>query len=501
MQAPAAWRVSPGPCAAGLRRNVGFAAERLAKLLPMATRVRLAIAGRAGRSTLATTALAVVLAALVGLATVKLGSFQHQLKALVIVTAGLAMVVAALRPDFGLVILLALIPFEFGFYGTDSDHVLLWTLALVMMWRIRARDVPAWVALGGLALVAGSFIATLGAHNKSIALEGAVDWLGAILVLFVALAVLRERREASRRMVDIFTGSAVIVVIFAFLQKAGIDVIVGAPYSGSLPNSFLAYYTVYAGYVAMAATLATGEVLIALEQRKAVRASAYGAALVFMLAGLAVSTSRGGIVALACGWLILLVLNVHRGPTLARVIVILAIFAAAGYVATPSSTIATIEHRFAVSNGTQGGDKARFALHKAGERALSTHPFGLGYGNFANYLSNGSRNSNIRQNFFHAHETPIQIGLDAGWIGLAGFLVLLAGPILLVFIRRGGGISALRASAFAAALAGFMAQGLYDYLFYDLAFLVFFVALVWGTIHSLSIDSLPKLSPSRPAHR
>jgi hypothetical protein len=455
----------------------------------MATRVRLAIADRAGRSTLATTALAVVLAVLVGLATVKLGSFQHQLKALVIVAAGSALVVAALRPDYGLVILLALIPFGFGFYGTGSDNVLLWALPLVMMWRIRIRDVPPWVAIGGAALVAGSFIAMLGAHNKSNALEGAVDWLGAILILFVAFTVLRERRDASRRMVDIFTGSAVIVVIFGFLQKAGIDAVVGAPYNAGLPNSFFAYYTVYAGYVAMAATLATAEILIALDERKAVRASTYGAVLVFMLAGLTEATSRGGIVALAAGWLIFLLLNVRRGPTLVRAVSILAVFTAAGYIATPAATIARIEHRFALSNGAQGEDKTRFALHKAGEQALSTHPFGLGYGNFAYYLSSSVRSSNIGQAFFHAHETPIQIGLDAGWVGLAGFLMLLAGPILLVFTRRGGGMSTVRASAFAAALAGLMAQGLYDYLFYDTAFFVFFVALVWGTVHSLSVDS------------
>jgi len=313
--------------------------------------------------------------------------------------------------------------------------------------------------------------------------------------------VLRERRDASRWMVDIFTGSAVIVLIFGFLQKAGIDVVVGAPYNAGLPNSFFAYYTVYAGYVAMAATLATAEILIALDARKAVRASIYGAVLVFMLAGLAEATSRGGIVALAAGWLIFLVLNVRRGPTLARAVSILAVFAAAGYIATPAATIAKIERRFALSNGTQGEDKTRFALHKAGEQALSTHPFGLGYGNFAYYLSSSVRSSNIGQAFFHAHETPIQIGLDTGWIGLAGFLVLFAGPILLVFTRRGGGMSTVRASAFAAALAGLMAQGLYDYLFYDTAFFVFFVALVWGTVHALSIDSGANPPRSRPALR
>jgi O-antigen ligase len=453
------------------------------------SRIRLAANVRGPeRSTLTVALVSIVLATITGLATVKLGSFQHQIKALVIVIAGIAMVVAALRADYGLTILISLIPFEFGFYGTNSDLVLMYTLALVMAWRIRVADIPLWASFGGSALVLGSFIASIGAHNESSALEGATNWLAAVLAMFVAFTVLRRRRNASQRLIDIFTGSAVIVVAFAFLQKAGINAIVGAPFQAGLPNSFLAFYTVYAGYVAMAATLASGELLIALDQRNVRRIALYGGALVFLLSGLAVSTSRGGIVALAAGWLLLLTLNLRRGPVVARALVMLAVFAAAGYVATPASTITTIERRIALSNGSQGEDKQRFALHAAGERALVSHPLGLGYGNFSYYLRANVHNGNIRIPFFHTHETPVQIGLDAGWLGLAGFLTLFAYPILLVFDNRAKGSSPVRASAFAASLGGLMAQGLYDYLFYDIAFLVFFVAMVWGTVHSLSID-------------
>jgi O-antigen ligase len=461
---------------------------------------------RSRSSTILLVVACALLAGLVGLATVKLGSLQHQLKAVGIVIAGVALMVAALRPQLGLVILIALTPFEFEFLKLGSDQVLLLSVALVTLWRIQSRAIPSWTLFGGISLVLGSFIASIVAHNRGIAFEGAINWLGAVIVLFVALTVFRERRDASRRMIDIFTGSAVIVVIFAFLQKSGIDVIVSAEFNPGYPNSFFAYYTIYAGYVAMAATLATGEILIAFDQRQLGRAGKYGAALVFMLVGLAVSTSRGGLIALACGWLLLLVFNFRRGSILAKGIVILVIFVAAGYVSTPASTISTIKHRFALSNGAQTEDKERFALHKAGEEALAKNPLGLGYGNFSYYLSENLRSANIEQSFFHAHETPIQVGLDAGWLGLAGFLVLFAWPILLVFRRggggaiAGGGISAVRASAFAAALGGFMAQGLYDYFFYDLAFLVFFVAMVWGTVHSLSIDAEHEtLAPGPPA--
>lgn len=454
----------------------------------MAAHTRVLVGGGSRRSTLLTVLASVLLAALAGLMTAKLGSLQHQLKALLIVVAAIAMVAAALRPEIGLVILMALAPLELHFYGTGSDELLLIALSLVLVWRIRASAIPAWVSVGGLSLVLGSFVAAIAAADKTTALWGGLRWLGAIIVLFVALSILRERRDASRRMVDIFTGSAVVVVIFAFAQKAGVYAIVGAPYTAGHPGSFFSYYTNYAGYVAIAAILATGEVLAALVARNTARAAIYGAALVFILTGLAISASRGGLLALAGGWLMLLVLNVRRGSILAHAIAILAVFMVAGYVATPHSTIVAIQNRFATRLGSQVEDKQRFALQNAGKQALVQYPGGLGYGNFAAYLRGHVQSGQIREAFAHAQNTPVQIGLDAGWLGLAGFLMLFLWPFGLVLARGSGGSSIVRASAFAAALGGFMAQGLYDYLFFELAFLIFFVTMIWGTVHALSVD-------------
>jgi hypothetical protein len=431
---------------------------------------------------------AVLLAALTGFMTAKLGSFQHQLKALLIVVAGIAVVVAALRPELGLVILVVLTPFEFHFYGTGTEEVLVVAMALVMVWRIRASAIPAWVSVGGLVLVFGSFIAAIAAQNQTAALWGGIRWLCAIIILFVALSILRERRDASRRMVDILTGSALVVVFFAFAQKAGIYAIVGEPYISDHPSSFFSYYTNYAGYAAMIAILATGEVLAALGERKTARAAIYSAALVFILTGVAISASRGGLLALAGGWLMLLLLNVRRGPVVVQAVVILATFSVAGYLATPRSTIVTIQNRFASPLGSLAEDKTRFAVQKVGEQGLARYPLGLGFGNFPNYLRSHLHNAQIQLAFTHAQNTPVQIGLDAGWLGLVGFLMLFVWPIGLVLARGGGGPSTVRASAFAAALVGFMAQGLEDYLFYEMAFLILVVAMVWGTIHALSVD-------------
>ena len=453
----------------------------------MAVRVHSSRTWRSRRSTLLTAVGCAGLAAMLGLATAKLGSFQHQLKAVILIGGCVAMAAAALRPDRGVALLLILTPFQLGFLGTSTDLLLLPAIAVVAAWRINTKVIPAWIGFGAGALVLGSFIASIGAVDRSTALGGAVNWLAASIVLIVALNVFRGQRDAARRMVDLFTGSAIVVIIFAFMQYVGIYAVVGAPFAG-LPSSFFGYYTNYAGYVAMAATLASGEALIALVQRESTRALAYGAALVFMLAGLSIATSRGGIVALAAGWLVLLVLNMRRGPILGRAVAMLLILAGAAYIATPASTVNTLVHRLSASSKPNGDDQERFALQAAGKRALVSHPFGLGYGNFSHYLNTNARSATLKQTFFHAQNTPIQIGLDAGWLGLAGFMTLLLWPILSVLASASSGPSTVRASAFAAALGGMLAQGLYDYLFDEVAFVIFFVALVWGVTHSLSFE-------------
>jgi len=435
--------------------------------------------------------LAVALSTAVGLAAVKLESFQHQLKAALIVVALVAVALSALRPRAGLFILLLLSPFELKFYGTNSNEVLLVALAAVLALRIRFAAIPAWMSAGTIALVGGSFLAAVGAHNRSLALEGALHWTAAAILLLVATTVLARSRDAGRIASTVITITAVVVAGFGFLQKAGIDAIVGAPFSAGLPNAFFAYYTVYAGFLALAGTLTTGEILISLEARRYVRAGLLGGALVVMLAALAESTARGGIVALVAGWLLLLVFNRRRGSVLGRAIIVLVLLSAVGYAVIPHSTIVTLEHRFATSNGSLGEDQTRFAIQSAGLRALRESPFGLGYGNFSYYVKSNVHSSHVQIAFFHAHETFIQIGLDAGWIGLGGFLLLIGATLLGVARRSRGGPAAVRATAYAAALVGFLAQGLYDYLFYDLAFVIFFLVLIWGMTHELAADAEP----------
>lgn len=455
-----------------------------AKLALMAAPMRPLVSPHlsAAKSSLAAGLLAVALSLLTGLVLVKLGSVQRELKAVLIVVAGVAMTLAALRPRVGLAMFLALIPYEFHFSGTGSGEVLMVAIAVVLAWRIQWSAIPGWVAVAAGVLVLGGFASVVGAHEQTLALWGAVRWLSAVLVMFAAFSILRDDPRAVQHMLDVFTGSAVIVVLFAFFQKAGVNLLVGAPFIAGRPDSFFSYYTNYAGYAAMASVLATGELVAAVLSGRRRRAALYGAALIFLLSGIAISISRGGLLALGVGWLIFLVLNARRGRVLVQAGTILIVFVASAYLVTPRSTVVQIEKRFSSPLGTLSEDRERFAVQAAGQKALERYPFGIGYGNFANYARAHVHRAAIHEKFTHAQSTPIQIGLDSGWIGLVGFFALIGGAMLVPIARGDESFQSVRASACAAALGGFMAQGLFDYLFYEIAFVAFVVVLVWGAV-------------------
>lgn len=461
--------------------------------MPMKVRLQTAFGRDAVFSAPVTALLSGLLAAVVAMVLYRLGPPQHQLKAGLGVAAIAVLVTATLRPTFALGLVVALIPFEYVVYGLGSDEVLIFSAAAVLIWRIQARYVPWWVVLASFALVMGSLLTVVGAHDQGSALWGAARWLGVLILLAAGFCLLRDQAESGRRLVDIITCSAVVVVGFAFLQRAGIYVIVAPPFQPGQISSTFGYYTVYGGFVGMAAVLATGEALRSVMKGHRVRAIVYSIALMVILLGVAVSLSRGAVLCLGAGWVALLILNIRRLSLLIRGLALVAVFVAAGYVATPATTRTQLIGRFSTPVGSQTEDQQRFALQATGRHALIQHPLGLGYGNFPSYLS-AHPAPGIGSIFFHSHELFIQMGLDAGWLGLAGFILLTAGALV-------GGIRAglrgdVRSTAFAAALCGLMAQGLYDYLFYEISMVAIWVVLVFGAAHTPALRraSDPSLS-------
>ncbi len=448
---------------------------------------------RGALGTLAVAAGTMAVAGVAGLALVRMGTVDNQLKLVLLGVASVGISCAAVRPRFGFLLVVVMLPFQYHVKAAGvmigTNELVLIGLALVLAPRIRWPAVPGWFVYGGAALILGSFASVVLADDPGSAAWGAVRWTAVILLAWAAFGVFGEEERGQQRFVDLLCGAAVLVVFFAILQRVGIYAVAGKPYYVELPDSTFGYYTVYAGFIALAATLAVGELLTAIPRGKPGRVTLYGFVIAVCVAGIGVSLSRGGLLALAAGLISLTVLQLSRGSVAIKLAVVLVATAGIGVAATPRSARDQFQARFKDQRqGQQQDDRIRFAYQKAGRTALAHSPLGIGYGNFSDYVGRNAVNAQTKDQAFHSHNTFVQIGVEAGWVGLVGFLALIGVPLWRALRLSAKRMLSPRTAAFAAALIGILAQGLFDYLFHEIAILAFFVAVVWGLTRLLERD-------------
>jgi O-antigen ligase len=443
--------------------------------------------------TLAVAAATMAMAAVAGLALVRMGTVDNQLKLILLGVAGVGITAAAVKPRFGFLLVVVMLPFQYRVKAAGvligTNELVLIGVALVLAPRTQWQAVPRWFVYGGSALILGSFASVVLAADPGSAAWGAVRWTAVVVLAWAAFGVFGEEERAQQRFVDLLCGAAVLVVFFAVLQRVGIYAVAGEPYYSELPDSTFGYYTVYAGFIALAATLAVGELLTAIPRGKPGRVTLYGLVVAVCVVGIGVSLSRGGLLALAAGLIALTVLQVSRGSVAIKLAVVLVASAGIGFAATPRDARDQFQARFKDQRqGQQQDDKIRFAYQQAGREALVRSPLGIGYGNFSDYVGRNAVNAQTKDQAFHSHNTFVQAGIEAGWIGLVGFFVLIGVPLLRAARLSAKRMLSPRSAAFAAALVGILAQGLFDYLFHEIVILAFFVAVIWGLARLLERD-------------
>jgi O-Antigen ligase len=432
-----------------------------------------------------------VFALLVSKELVRVGTFQRQLKTILLGGALVVSAAVVVNPILAFPAILVAAPFEFPMKlagrQAGSNEVLAIGLALVLAPRLRRREIPGWALAGYGCLVLGSCVSIFGASAKSQALWGSVRWLAVGIVALAALQLLSTRPDASRRAVDIISATGAIVAVFALLQRSGTYWIVGPPYLAGRVDSSFGYYTVFAGYMMVASLVAVGAAIDAYRRSQPGRFALHAGGALLSGVGLGISLSRGALFGAACGVLAMVVLNVRSPRRATTALLALTVSVGLVWFATPSSTRTQFAERLAQPAASAGSDQEHAALARIGERALRSHPFGLGYGNFASYMA--MTESVAGKTFFHSHRLPVQIGLDAGWLGLLGFGLAALAPLAAAASAARRARLTPTGAAFAAALVAFLAQGWFDYLFYELSFLVVFAALSWGTWHAVKSEA------------
>lgn len=395
---------------------------------------------------------------------------------LLVVSVGLA-VVALDRPLIALYGTLTAAAFqqEIVLLGvkTGTVELALVAFAPALLLAARRAERPLLPVLAGVLLVAGSAVSAFSATNVALALWGAVRWALVVNLVLATTALLRaggEREQA--RFTSWIVGIGVVVGVLGLLQQRGIYTFVGPPYKFQ-PDSSFGYYTVYANFMAVCAVLAVGVATRGLARRAAAPVLlATGAAFVTLFA-LVGATSRGGLLALAVGLAALVLFRVRRPGSFLGGAAVVTGGLLAVYLALPRSMVdAVLERRL----DSAGSDRIRGLLQQAGRALLLAHPEGIGYLNFQAAVTGSG--VTVRRALEHAHELFVQVGLDAGWLGLAGFAAWVVGglaPAVREGLRtRGHGYPAICG----AAVLGYLAQGLGDYLFYETGSMIFFAALL-----------------------
>ncbi|GAA4915413.1 O-antigen ligase [Actinomycetospora succinea] len=434
----------------------------------------------------AASAVAVVLVG--GLITV--GGGPRMVKLALLAAAGVLALLALGRPQVGLyaTVVLAVVDRTIavgsGVVELSVIALALFAPAFVLAWA--GRTAPGAVRGGLGLLLVGSALATLLATDSAGAAVGTARWFLVANAVLGGVAIASRDRAFLHRLVMVLLAMGVVAAGFAYLQSVGVYAFVGEPYDEVVDSTF-GYYSNFANFEAVVVVLALGLLGNSVRSRRPLAALLPAAALVGGAYSLAVTQSRGALILVVVGATALVILRTRSLGSLITGLSTVVGLAWLALALLPAKDVADYQLRFAT---VQGGDTVRFQLQRGGWELLSSHPAGIGFDNFRLAARQGTVVAD--EALAHCHNLYAQLGLDLGWIGLTGFVVLVVGALVSAFAGRAGP-SPLPA-AFGATLLGLLAQGWNDYFFFEPGSLIVFAVVVLGA----SVPSASRPTSSRP---
>lgn len=406
----------------------------------------------------------------------------HMFVKLLVVLAGLVVAVAALRrPHWALFALPVLAAFDRPVSAVGwSVQLTTLTLAafapaLASQWRSATlRPAVAW---GAAALTAGAVGSCFFALEFPSAIAGAVTWALVVNMILGGLGIITQRPTLLAYLAVEIAFLGAVVSTLGWLQERGIYTVVGPSYVPDRIDSSFGWYTVYGSFVAMATVVAIGTALALASLGRPLLAMVSATCAAISGYGTFISMSRGAVLCLAVGVVVLLLAQVRRPLALLGAAFAVAAIGVVPYLLTPPAVVAQLVARF---RDTQGGDSLRSILQAAGRTLLMRNPQGIGVGGFQTAAEAGTVASGTDV-LYHCHQMYVQLGLDLGWLGLVGFLLLVYAGVSSARHALSDRSVSVR-TAFTAALIGSVLQGFNDYLFYETGWMILFGVILLGSL-------------------
>ncbi|MEA2367414.1 MAG: hypothetical protein QOH38_132 [Thermoleophilaceae bacterium] len=189
-------------------------------------------------------------------------------------------------------------------------------------------------------------------------------------------------------------------------------------------------------------------------------------AFALILAGLALSLSRGGFLAAAGALAIMLAWRPFRYTGIAALALVITLQAVSGSFSGEIQQTSVVAGRIqSVSYAAAGGDP-RFAIWRTTPEIIAGHPFfGIGANQFPDVSLRYGLYSEDRGSYQHAHNIPLTIAAELGLLGLAALLwaTFALGRVLIAACTGLTGADRGLAMAVAAAFTGLALQGMVDY--------------------------------------
>lgn len=384
-----------------------------------------------------------------------------------------ALLIAITRPLWALYLSIAVIPLELisiklgGFGLSPAEFMLAITAIGWTTNRLALGQSP--VVRSSLGPPLAAFIVTV---IPGIAIAPRLFLVVKMLVFLVffflvyQMVVADGRRETVRRVLLLLALAGAAVGVIAIVKSGGQAPQLedfGEAAKGRATGSF-GHPNTFATFEGVALPAALALALGATDKRlRPLMAVAFA----LIVAGLALSLSRGGLLA-AGGALAVMLLwaPFRRAALLATVVVAIFVITGAGNVGQVEQVDIVTKRLSSVSYSAQGVDP-RFLVWQAAPKMIRDHVvLGVGEGQFPEYAPRyGLVNLNITGTFEHAHNILLTFWAELGIFGLAAFFWL-AGKLVLTLKRAWRRTNRRDRGLVLAVIAGFVAfflQGMVDY--------------------------------------